>query len=61
MTSNVDGEVTPIDAVNSRTSIIPELEGKNTLHVGFSEMATSQILAHGDFGIAVLSDSRRLE
>lgn len=51
MTSNVDGEVTPIDAVNSRTSIIPELEGKNTRHVGFAEMATSQILAHGDFGI----------
>jgi hypothetical protein len=59
MTSNVDGEGTPIDAVNSRTSIIPELRGKKTLHVGFSVMTTSQILAHGDFEIAVLSNSRR--
>lgn len=57
MTSNVDGEVTPIDAVNSRTSIIPGFEGKNALQISFSKMATSQILAHGDFGIAVLGES----
>ena len=59
MTSNVDGEVTPIDAVNSRMLVIPELEGKNALDVSFSEMATSPILAYGDFGVAALSDSRR--
>ena len=48
-----------LDAVNSRMLVIPELEGKNALDVSFSEMATSPILAYGDFGVAALSDSRR--